>query len=186
MSELGRDAIVRAVRAAVEPLPWAIALWEGGSAAWGRADEWSDVDLQLLVEDDRVAEAIERVEAALEALSPIALRYPAPKPTWHGHDQVFYRLRDAGEFRLVDLAVMRRSSRQQLAERERHGERVLVFDKTGEAAPTALDRARHGARVAERVEQLRVAFPMFQSLAKKELLRGNPPTRWRASTACRA
>lgn len=173
-SELSRDAILAAVRRAVEPLPFVLAMWEGGSAAWGRDDRWSDVDLQLLVEDDRVGDAIAAVETALTALSPIEIRFEAPRPTWHGHDQVFYRLRDAGEHRIVDVAVMRRSAPQQLRERERHGERRIAFDKTGDAQPTALDRERHARRVAERLRQLSLAFPLFQSLVKKELLRGNP------------
>jgi hypothetical protein len=173
VGELGREEILEAVRSALAPHAFVLAMWEAGSAAFGRADRWSDVDLQLLVEDGRADDAIALVEAALRALSPIEIRYPAPKPTWHGHDQVFYRLRDAGLFRLVDLAVMRRSARDKLAERERHGERRIFFDRSGEAAPTALDRAAHGARIAERLAQLRAAFPLFQSLVEKELLRGN-------------
>lgn len=173
MAELGREAIVAAVRTAVQPLSYVIAMWEGGSAAWGRDDLWSDIDLQLLVEDDRVADAIHEVEGTLAALSPIEIRFEAPRPTWHGHDQVFYRLRDAGEHRVVDLAVMRRSAPHRLSERERHGERRIAFDKTGEARATPLDRERHDRRVAERLDQLALAFPLFQSLVKKELLRGN-------------
>jgi hypothetical protein len=174
MSELDRRAILTALQRALEPRDYVLALWEGGSAAWQREDRWSDLDVQILVDDDRVADAIRVVDEALAALSPIEIRFEAPKPTWHGHDQVFYRLRDAGEFRLVDLAVMRRSSPHQLAERERHGERRILFDKTGDARSTALDRARHDARLADRTAQLRLAFPLFQSLVTKELLRGNP------------
>jgi len=173
MAQLGRDAIVAAVRNAVEPLSYVIAMWEGGSAAWGREDEWSDLDLQLLVDDDRVAAAIAAVETALAALSPVEIRFEAPRPTWHGHEQVFYRLRDAGEHRIVDLAVMRRSSPRQLNERERHGERRIAFDKTGAARPVPLDLTAHARRVAERLDQLVASFPLFQSLVKKELLRGN-------------
>jgi hypothetical protein len=172
--ELERHEIVGALQRALEPHAFVLALWEAGSAAWGREDRWSDLDVQVLVEDERVADAIRVVDQALAALSPVEIRFEVPQPTWHGHDQVFYRLRDAGEFRLVDLAVMRRSSRSQLAERERHGERRIAFDKTGEASPTSLDRVRHAARVAERLAQLRLTFPLFQSLVKKELLRGNP------------
>lgn len=168
--ELGRDAICAAIRRAIEPLSYAVAMREGGSAAWGREDRWSDIDLQVLVEDDRVSDAIAAVDAALEALSPSELRLEAPRPTWHGHEQVFYRLRDAGEYCLVDLAVMKRSAPQQLRERERHGERRVFFDKTGEARPATLDRERHDRLVAERLRHLSVALPMFQSLTKKETL----------------
>lgn len=171
--ELQRDEIVAAVRAAVESRADVLAMWEGGSAAWGREDDWSDVDLQLLVEDDAVAATIDAVDRVLEALGPVAIRFEVPRPAWHGHEQVFYRLDRAGEYRLVDLAVMRRSAPNQLNERERHGERRIAFDKTGAAGSVALDRAAHAARTAERLRQISKSFPLFQSLARKELLRGN-------------
>lgn len=174
MSELDRHTILATLQRALEPHAYVVALWEAGSAAWRREDRWSDLDVQVLVDDDRVSDAIRVVDEALAALSPIEIRFEAPKPTWHGHDQVFYRLRDAGEFRLVDLAVMRRSSPHPLSERERHGERRILFDKTGEARPSSLDRTGLDARMAERLAQLRLAFPLFQSLVTKELLRGNP------------
>ena len=40
-----------ALRTALEPLPGALALWQGGSAAFGRADAWSDLDLYVLAEE---------------------------------------------------------------------------------------------------------------------------------------
>lgn len=171
---LDRSRILAVLRQALEPEPFVLAMWEGGAAAWARTDAWSDIDLQLLVEDERVGAAFTLAERALESLSPIELRFAAPRPTWHGHDQVFYRLRDTDENLLVDLAVMKRSSKNQLRERERHGERVIHFDKTGEATPVTLDRRALRGRIEERLAQLRIAFEMFQCLTKKELLRGNP------------
>jgi len=158
---LDRSRILAVVRHALERQPFVLAMWEGGAAAWARIDTWSDIDLQLLVEDEKVGAAFTLVENALESLSPIELRFAAPRPTWHGHDQLFYRLRDTDENLLVDLAVMKRSSQNQLRERERHGERVIHFDKTGEATPVSLDRQVLRARIEQRLAQLRIAFEMI-------------------------
>jgi hypothetical protein len=174
INNLDRSRILAALRQALEPEASVLAMWEGGAAAWARTDAWSDIDLQVLVEDQQVGAVFTLMERTLESLSPIELRFAVPQPTWHGHDQVFYRLRDADENLLIDLAVMKRSSKNQLRERERHGERVIHFDKTGEAAPIALDRTALKRRIEDRLTQLRVAFSMFQCLTKKELLRGNP------------
>jgi GNAT superfamily N-acetyltransferase len=171
---INRSRILAVVRHALEPQPFVLAMWEGGAAAWARTDAWSDIDLQILVEDGSADAAFALVEGALESLSPIELRFAAPRPTWHGHDQVFYRLQETDESLLVDLVVMKRSSRNQLRERERHGERVIHFDKTGEAAPVTLDHQALRARIDEQLAQLRIAFEIFQCLTKKELQRGNP------------
>ena len=51
---LTRSAILTTLRQALEPLPYVHAMWEGGAAAFGRVDEWSDIDLQVDADDLRV------------------------------------------------------------------------------------------------------------------------------------
>ncbi len=70
-----------ALRAALESLPVAPALWEGGSAAFGRADAWSDLDPYVLAEDGAVEEVMAAVDGALAGLGPIAARRRLPEPT---------------------------------------------------------------------------------------------------------
>jgi hypothetical protein len=60
-------------------------MWEGGAAAFKRVDQWSDIDLQVDVADDRVADTFAVIEKTLTKLSPIGLKYALPSPTWHGH-----------------------------------------------------------------------------------------------------
>jgi hypothetical protein len=170
---VGREEIVAALRAALEPLPGALALWEGGSAAFGRADAWSDLDLYVLAEDDAVEEVMAAVDRALAGLGPIAARRRLPEPTWHGHSQVFCRLADAPEHLVVDLVVLRRSAPERFLERERHGVPVVYFDRTGEIAPAPLDRAAFAAGVGRRLEALRQEFALFQGFVRAEAARGD-------------
>lgn len=168
-----RERLLDAIASTFAPRPWALALSEAGSAAFGRVDAWSDLDLELVVEDGREAEAIVVLDAALAALSPIELRWEAPPAAGFRYKQAFYRLRDAGEFLLVDFEVWPRSHANASGERERHGERQVLFDKHGVAAPPLFDRRAHAEHIRERLATLRVTFPMFQSLVTKELARGN-------------
>jgi predicted nucleotidyltransferase len=89
-----REQVIELLHGALLPLAWVNAAWLGGSNAFGRADELSDVDLQVDVDDGRVAATFGAVEAALAAASPIVARLVMPMPTWHGHAQRFYRVRD--------------------------------------------------------------------------------------------
>ncbi|MBL8045934.1 MAG: nucleotidyltransferase domain-containing protein [Anaerolineales bacterium] len=70
---LTRHQILHTLQTALEPHNYVYAMWEGGSAAFGRADEWSDVDVQIVVEDERVSEAFAAAEAALLSLSPFEI-----------------------------------------------------------------------------------------------------------------
>jgi len=170
---LDRERLVDLLRESLIGLPGVLAMWESGSAAWGRLDEWSDLDVLVLAEDDYVGAAFDALENALRTAGPISLRYVLPRPTWHGHDQRFYQLRDAGPFLMLDVVVLRRSAPERFLERERHGEPVIYFDKTGEISGRPIDRKMIRERIQARLEQLRVTFPLFQPLVRKELLRGN-------------
>jgi hypothetical protein len=105
---LSRETMLAAVRGAVEPLPFVHAMWEGGSAAFGRADEKSDLDLCVVADDDRVEDVYPAVRDALAALSPIELEWRLPDPTWHGNTQAFWKLRDADPHFVKDGDDLRR------------------------------------------------------------------------------
>lgn len=166
-----RPAIVDALRHAVEALPAALAAWEGGSAAFGTDDGMSDVDL-VVVADDREA-VFAAVEAALTALSPIALRHHVPEPAWHGFAQRFYVLRDASPYHMVDLAVQPVQAADRFLDPQRHGEARIWFDRGGYAVPTPTDPAALAAKLEARIPVLADWFEITQPLVTKEALRGH-------------
>jgi hypothetical protein len=172
-AQIDRAAILAALRAALEPRADVLAMWEGGAAAFDRVDEWSDIDVQFIADDDAVDAVVAAAEAALAGVAPIALKYAPPPPTWHGHYQGFYRLTGAGPYLVVDVVVMRRSNENRFLEPEIHGQKRVHFDKAGLLVVAPLDPAAFAARLIGRLEAMRPAFDMFQSFVVKELNRGN-------------
>lgn len=172
MTPISRDTIVSTLASALEPLPYVHAAWLGGSAASGRTDAWSDIDLQVLVDDGAIDATYDVVHAALEALSPITHRYRFPLPTWHGHEQEIVALRDADPCHFLDLVLIARSSRDWLLEPERHGAAVVLFDKAGLVKPAPFDRDAHEKKMAARLEVIRTMFPLTQNLVTKAVRRG--------------
>lgn len=168
-----RESLAQALESALEPLDYVHAMWQGGSAAFGRDDEYSDLDVQLDVDDERIGDAFAAVEAALNEISPIDLQYNMPEPAWHGMSQRFYRLRDAAPYLLVDLAVRKASDRDRFNEVELHGEPVIYFDKPGVVVTKNLDWTAHREKLGKRLAELAVLFPLFQGFVHKEILRGN-------------
>jgi hypothetical protein len=130
--------------------------------------------LHIEAADERVEEVFPLVEAALERLSPIELRYEVPQPSWHGHAQVFYRLRDAGPFLMVDLAVMKHTSSNKFLEQELHGEALVYFDRCGATQPPEFDHVALQQKLQARLADLRLRFEMFQNLVVKEFYRQHP------------
>jgi hypothetical protein len=169
-----RQQILDALTSAFEPLPYTHALWQGGAAANGRVDEWSDIDLQLDVDDEFAEQAMQQVEAVLETLSPVDLKLELPMPTWHGHRQTFFRLADASEYLLIDFVVIQHSNPRKFLEPEIHGRAVVHFDKDGTTRVAPIDRDAFSAQLSARVATLRTQFELFQVMTRKEIQRRNP------------
>ena len=146
--------------------------WIAGGAAFGRVDEWSDIDLSVLAEEGAVEAAFTLIEEALRTLAPIALTHPMTN-TWPGMQQRFYRLQDTSEFLLIDVAIFQRRSPDLFLDTSRHGEALMLFDKEGLAKTPAFDEEVLRKKLRERLAVLKTQFPMFQMLTKKELRRGN-------------
>lgn len=171
---IDRTELVTAIQSALEPLDYVHALFEAGSAAFGRDDVLSDIDLTADVDEGRDDDAFAAVEAALTALAPIEIRWIIPTPAWHGMAQRFYRLAGAPPHLMVDLTLRPADKPELFAERELHGEPVLFFDKRGQVQSIASDPAKVRADVAARVATLRVQVPLLEHLVAKELTRGHP------------
>jgi predicted nucleotidyltransferase len=170
MNEVTRADVIEVLRHALERIDAVDAAWEGGSAAFDAADDLSDVDAVAVVADDAIDATFAQVESALHALSPVTLRHDVGASA--GYAQKFYRLRDAGEFLVVDFVLIRRSDPLLFREVELHGRGRTWFDRRGILVESRLDAANDLAQARARVPTLASAFAMFQHLVAKERLRG--------------
>ena len=171
METVTRARLIDVLRGTLQEMSGVDAAWEGGSAAFGSDDALSDVDAVAVVADDAVDATFSQVESALDALSPVTLRHDVA--TTAGYAQRFYRLRDAGEFLIVDLVLIRRSDPLLFREVELHGRGPTWFDRRGALVEAHLDAAQDHALAAARVPALASAFAMFQHIVTKERLRGH-------------
>ena len=161
-----RDRISRALTEAFLPLPAVLAGWEGGSVAFGTLDGYSDIDLNFVVADDASADLLHAAaESALETVSPITGSHPVPPGR-------YYKLREGGEFLLVDLCFFRAGAADQFLEVERHGQILPLFDKADWLRQKPLDEDALAAKRDHRYRELRTWFPMSQCFVRKAILRG--------------
>ncbi|MBD2101462.1 nucleotidyltransferase domain-containing protein [Leptolyngbya sp. FACHB-261] len=167
-----RTAILETIIAALQPLDFVLAFWQGGSEAQGYTDEWSDLDLQVIVQDNHVQETFDALEKSLRTLAPIQFKWRVPEPTWHGHGQCFYQLAGVSPFLFIDFVLIQHSHANHFLEVERHGNVVIGFDKANLVVPPPLNRSEHFLRMQERLAQLSMTFDFLQVLVKKEINRG--------------
>jgi predicted nucleotidyltransferase len=169
---LSRQEIIDSMINALKPLDYVHAFWEGGAAAHGRADEWSDIDAYLLVADSKAEDTFLAVEKALESLSPIKQKYVVEN-NWPGLTQAFYSLERASEYLLIDLAILTESSPEKYLEPEIHGTSIFYFNKPGIIETPSLDKHKFESKVEARSRILKERFRMFSGFVQKEINRGN-------------
>jgi hypothetical protein len=169
------DAIVGALTPFTAD-PRFVAAFEGGSAATGRADAFSDIDLCVVADaaaDPALNDALfAAIEAALQSIAPLSHVWPVADPPWPGFAQKFYFLQGSPRFFAVDCSLMLPATGERFLEAERHGSALPLLDPHGWVQPRAMDRAAHDARRQRRLAQNRAAWPVYRMLVDKELARG--------------
>jgi predicted nucleotidyltransferase len=149
------------------------AVGEGGAAARGRADGYSDLDLVVVAPLARADAVFARVEAAIAAVARITHRWCVEPPGFAGMAQRFYFLDKAPRFFAVDCSILSPEGVAPFTERERHGEAIVGFDRDGVLQPRAADTTLLARRRAQRLAQLQGALPVYSMLVTKELARGH-------------
>ncbi len=168
---LDRKSVVFAFNNHLQPLDYFLAFWEAGSSAFGRNDQWSDLDLYLVVSDEFVRSAQKQVEEIVNTLGGFDLAFQLPEPTWHGHFQIFYRLKNASPFLFLDIVIMKESSPDKFLEYSIHGKPIVYFDKKGIVKDHPIDPDEFIKRLQKRVEYLKTTVDLFNVLTLKEINR---------------
>lgn len=170
--EIQRETIINKISATLRPLNFAYAMWEGGAAAYNRVDEWSDINLSVVVNDDYVEEIFNAVDSTLKTLSTIEYKYFLPQPTWHGHAQAFYQLANSSQYLIINFLVIKHSSSNKFLEAEIHGNVVVYFDKIF-LTPHNIDTKSFFKRIQQRIKDIESRLPLIEVLINKELNRKN-------------
>ena len=152
---------------ALLPLPHVLAGWESGSVAFDLVDEYSDIDLNFLLDDAALVDLLYAVvESALNTVSPISASHSAPPGR-------YYKLRDAGDFLLVDVCIFQSRSLSECLDVERHGEIRPLFDKGQWLRSDTSGVASQVATRAKRRDDLEEWFSVSQNFVRKAIIRGH-------------
>ncbi|HSG78705.1 MAG TPA: hypothetical protein VLD62_03920 [Acidimicrobiia bacterium] len=170
---MDRLTLRTAIAEALEPYEFVRAAWEGGSAAFERDDEWSDIDLQVIAEPEHAEQVFDVAYETIESLGGIGDLWRLPDPTWHGNRQAFIRPATAPEHLMVDLVVIEAGGATPFQETEIHGRPTVFFDKDGVVGPTPFDRAAARARMLEVLATRRIEVRLFGHAADKGAARRN-------------
>jgi predicted nucleotidyltransferase len=168
------------VVAALAACDAALAAWEAGSAAFGRADASSDLDVCVICADGGAADVVDAIERALLDVTEELDVWRAGR-TLFGIQRFWHPRGDGVELlSQVDTAVMEHDAEaelwRELLTPERHGRALELHDPAGvlAAARTSavFDVDAHRARIATDLARFRDRRTLFGGVPTKELGRG--------------
>ncbi len=171
-----KKQIRKTILESIEVLPEVLAAWEGGSVANGKFDQYSDIDLCLLTRSP-LRPVLDKVEAILQKFQVTHTWQPSKSAFGDGIMQRVIRLKDAPKYFFVDVAVFDQAYPELLKdflEIERHGQPIIYFDKVAAIKPGHTDPEALFNRQQIRANDLKSGFPIFKTLALKEIDRGLP------------
>lgn len=161
-----RDRITEAVCQALLPLSHVLAGWESGSVAFDLVDEYSDIDLNFLLVDPAQLDPLYAVvESALVTVSPISASHFEPPGR-------YYKLRDGGDFLLVDVCFHQTTGFGECLDVERHGKIRPLFDKGQWLRSDSSGVVSQVAPRAKRWDDLEEWFSVSQNFVRKAIIRG--------------
>lgn len=169
-----RNKILQRFQAELSKNDDILAFYEAGSAAFGRNDEFSDLDLGIVVKDDFVFPAAALIESIMQSISPIDKYFIMPQPTWHGFWQGFYHLQDTSPYLLLDICLIKESQPSYFTEIEMHGTPIIYFDKTGKVGKEHVNIKEIETAISKRVERARFITTMLANFVDKEVARNRP------------
>jgi hypothetical protein len=168
-----RERLAAVIAAALQPDPRVRAIGEGGAAARGRTDAYSDLDLFIVAELEEAPALFRVVEAAIASVTPITHTWRLDPPGFPDLAQRFYFVADAPRFFAVDCCVVSESGLAPFLERERHGSFVAWSDPKKLLVARRADRSALAQRRKHRLAQLQGSIPVYSMLVEKELARGH-------------
>ncbi len=124
-----RSDVVKGMKELLEKKSFVIAAWEGGSAATDHLDDYSDLDVMIVCEDDAVEQVFDMLDDHFEYSYGIIRKFRVPEPTWHQLSQTFYQIKGTSELFYLDIAVIKESVPDKFTDPLRHGEGIFWFTK---------------------------------------------------------
>ncbi|WP_346935489.1 hypothetical protein [Clostridium sp.] len=168
-----REEILNCLIRALKPLNYVYAAWQGGSAAFKRVDVWSDIDVVVDVEDDKIKDMFNVLDISLESLAKIENSYGGTQSLSPGAYQKVYKLHGTSKFMVIEICAVKHTSTEKLLNKEVHGDILVLFDKCNVAQATPMNKIEFAKTLRTRIENVDSLFNMYQFLIEKELNRHN-------------
>ena len=171
---ISRDELRKGLQKRLIACNSVLAMWEAGSAAFNRADEYSDLDIGLLVRSGSIEQAWTAVESALRDLGGFRIRWENPLHIFKHMTQRVYRPARAPRWLDLDIGIFEESANDLYLQPQRHGKATILFDRSEprRTQQSHFDDTSHRQRMREALHQEIIRRNLYRDFVIKEIARG--------------
>jgi predicted nucleotidyltransferase len=144
------------------------AMWIKGSVAEGFADELSDVDLMIGIDEGCDDEVYSAIESFLRAQDDLAVNFDA-RQSFSKHSHKVYRLAQSNPYHFIEVTLLPHSG--QVVFTEGVDKVKTLFDKDGSIKFKPLDNQKLQSELLERSRYLKEKIKIGELFVKKEITR---------------
>jgi predicted nucleotidyltransferase len=166
-----RYRLIESIAAAARREEGVLALWECGSAAFGRVDEYSDIDLCVLVAAGQVEVIADAIRTALSSIARISNE--CRKQTDSGSTQFFWQFEGLPAYNFVDIDFAEYNDCAVKIDPSVEGEPIIHLDRCGYLNVVAESPDERQLRVGPRISEIARVFEISSVLVERHILRGH-------------
>lgn len=123
-----RDDVIKYLKPLLLENETIYTIWEGGSKATHRLDEYSDLDLMMVTDKANIKSTYDFLENILEKAFGIKQIYQVKEPAWHGFSQRFYQLKQTPKYFYLDVCILHPEINDKFTASDRHGKPFVWKD----------------------------------------------------------
>jgi hypothetical protein len=170
MTVFDRLAIMDRVVSASRRSESVLALWECGSAAFGRTDEFSDIDLGAMVAAGSTESVVGELMAAISEIAPITQAGRVKGDNWV---QRFWQLQGAPAYNYIDLTLWEATPEGVTIDPRVCNPPIVHFDRGGGLHLVAESAQQRTQRVVKAIDWAAGCCAIHPVMVEKHILRGN-------------
>lgn len=168
-----RDLVIDIIKPILMNHDHILTIWEGGSKATKRLDEYSDLDLMMVTEKEDTLKIYELLEDVLDNHFGIQSVYKVKEPAWHGFSQRFYQLKKTEPYFYLDVCILYPEIKDKFTAVDRHGEAYVWKDTIDFIDPTPTSKKEVISKAKAFYENAIISEFVLYNEATKALLRNH-------------
>jgi len=160
-----RKEIIDKLRSSLESNSSVFAFFIEGADVHGTVDEYSDIDLRIVIEEENMENVIQAIETALPNID-FKLEHTRPGYDW---PKMLYHVQGTSKFLIIDITLQSYSESTNVKASGKH----TLFDKKGVIETEAESKNNEHKDIMDRIENIETRVSLRNMCLERELKREN-------------